>query len=407
MLFPSTARRLTGRLRTRLGNPTYRRCPCAILLLLVAGRLLPASWLAGLDTWLGRPGDALLLLAILLLASAVFLRRTGHTRTLTAKPAAVGGLAAVEAILDRHLRLDKKIDQQLTEVAGDTEDASLAIMQEVRNLYETASKLVTYLDRAKGGAGEDMGTEIQNSLTELMKVGTFIEHLPVKMARDLENMQAVVIEIKALSGMLDHVQAIGVQSHILAINTSIEASRAGAAGASFRVISQEMRSLAANSSAVATSIHQGLLRTRQVVEDGIASGISASSSQMDAAVHASSSIQAMISDFEEMIQFYKNRLAVVTQHNTALAGDIAAVMGHSQYQDVARQSLERARVAMGQRNAFFHHALGMMQQDSSAALELPDMLEQILLDYDTEESKHGHSKRHAGESGGEPKIELF
>jgi len=347
----------------------------------------------------------LLLLAILLLASAAFLRLPGRTRTTTVEPAPASGLAAVEAILEQHLRLDEKIDRQLTEVAGDTEDASLAIMQEVRNLYDTASKLVSYLDSSQ--VGDDQGTEIQNSLTELMKVGAFIEGLPVKMARDLENMKAVVKEIKELSGMLDEVQAIGIQSHILAINTSIEASLAGESGASFRVISQEMRSLAANSSAVAASIRQGLSRTRLVVEDGIASGISASSVQMEAAVHASSSIQTMINNFEDKIQFYKSRLAVVMQHNTALAEEIAAVMGHSQYQDVARQSLERARAAMGQRNAFFHHALGVMQQDSGAAAELPGMLEQILLDYDNEESKHGHSERHAGESGSEPKIELF
>lgn len=407
MSFPSTARHLMARLGRWFVHTPNRRAICAILTLLVAGRLLPAPWLASLDGLFGRQGEALLLLALLLLASTACLRRLRRTRTLSAEPAPTSGLATVEAILDQHFLLDEKIDQQLTEVAGDTEDASLAIMQEVRNLYDTASKLVSYLDNSQEGVGEDLGKDIQHNLTELMKVGTFIEHLPVKMVHDRENMQAVVTEIKQLSGLLNEVQAISMQSHILAINTAIEASRAGESGASFRVISQEMRSLAANSSSVADSIHQGLSRTSLVVEDGIASSISASSTELDAAVHASSSIQTMINNFEDRIQYYKTRLAVVTQHNTTLAEEIAAVMGHSQYQDVARQSLERVRAAMGQRNAFFHHAVGTMQQDSGAAADLPEMLAQILLDYDIEERKHGHSGRHAGESGSEPKIELF
>jgi len=405
MSFTLTARRFMGRSRVWFGHAPNRPAICATLALLVADRLLPASWLAGVDGLFGRQGDTLLLLAIMLLASAVFLRLPRRARALATSPASASGLATIEAILDRHLRLDGKIDQRLTEVAGGTEDASLAIMQEVRNLYDTASKLVSYLDSSQ--EGDDLGAESQNSLTELMQVGTFIEQLPSKMTHDLENMQAVVKEITGLGGLLNEVQAISIQSHILAINTAIEASRAGESGASFRVISQEMRSLAANSSAVAESIRQGLARTRLVVEKGIVSGLSASSEQLQAAVHASSSIQTMIDNFEGKIQYYRTRITVVTQHNTALAEEIAAVMGHSQYQDVARQTLERARDVMGQRNAFFHHALSVMRQDSSAAGQLPDMLEQILRTYYTEESKHSHSERYAGESGGEPKIELF
>jgi methyl-accepting chemotaxis protein len=372
-----------------------------MIVLLAAGRLLPAPWLAGADGLLGRPGDTLLLLAMILLASAAFLRLPGApaNNKQNWRP------AVVEAILDRHLRLDGKIEQRLTEVASGTEDASLAIIQEVRNLYDTASKLVSYLDSSS--ERDALSTEIQNSLTELMKFGTFIEQLPNKLTLAQENMQAVVKEIKELSGMLSEVQAISTQSNILAINTAIEASRAGESGASFRVISQEMRSLSASSSAVANSIHLGLSRTRLVVENSIAAGFSASSEQLDAAVHASSSIQTMINNFEDKIQYYQTCLTFVTQHNTALAEEIATIMGHSQYQDVARQTLERVHVAMGQRNAFFHHALSVMRQDSSAASQLPDMLEQILLDYDLEESKHCHSERQAGKSGGEPTIELF
>jgi methyl-accepting chemotaxis protein len=231
--------------------------------------------------------------------------------------------------------------------------------------------------------------------------------LPAKIERDLDSVQGVAREIKELGGLVEAVQAIAMQSHMLAINASIEASRAGASGLAFRVLAQEMRHLASGSGEVATKIKDGLSRARAAVEDGMAASIAESSHQLADVSHAVNTIQKIQDNFEDMSQYYKTRFAVITQHNEDLAKNIAEVLGQIQYQDVVRQCIERIRVAILQRNAFLEQAFGVAQQGDADLIKLSAMLASILDAYGSEEEVHKHSARHEEADGGELKIELF
>lgn len=376
----------------------------AALLAIGLCRLLPAGWLQGVDRWIGRPGDALLLLAVALLAGLSQCYPLRQKPLPVVPPARTFGPAA--AILDQHVQLDQAIDQKLGEVIEDTENSALAIMGQVRQLYDTASKVVSYLDSSSLKAG-DLGKEIIDSVAYLVEIGAFIRQLPVKMERDLQSVHAVVKEIKELGGLVEAVQAISMQSHLLAINAAIEASRAGSGGVAFRVVATEMRSLASNSGAAAARINEGLSRARHVVQDGMAASIAESAQQLEAVSNAGASIQKLHDNFEDMSQYYKTRFTVVTKHNEDLAKDIAEMLGQIQYQDVVRQCIERIRFATGQRNEFFQHALVMAQQDDADLAQSPLLLERILSDYLKEEEKHVHSVRQGSGSGSELKIELF
>jgi methyl-accepting chemotaxis protein len=373
-------------------------------------RLLPAVWLQGVDRLIGRPGDALLALALLLLLSLLLLAGLGKlgrlAHDLPAAAPAPRASASLTAILDHHLLLDAEIDNKLCEVVGDTEQSALAIIGQVRQLYDTAARLVAYLDSSSVKAS-NLGQEIIDSVAYLVDIGAFIARLPARMARDLEGVQSVAKEIKELGGLVEAVQAIGMQSHLLAINASIEASRAGASGLAFRVVAQEMRHLASDSSEVATRIKEGLSRARHAVEGGMASSIAESSQQLEEVSHAVVTIQKLHENFEDMSQYYKTLFIVVTKHNEDLAKEIAEVLGQIQYQDVVRQCIERIRFAIKQRNAFLQHAVALGQQDDVDLAQLPALLEAILDDYLSEEEKHKHSARHEADNGSELKIELF
>ncbi len=386
------------------------------LLALVLLRLLPAAWLQGADRLIGRPGDALLALGLLLLLSLLWLAGTGRlgrwrmpVSTSALAPATVQASATsapLAALLGHHLQLDELIDNKLCEIIGDTEHSALEIIAQVRKLYDTAARLVSYLDSSSVKAG-NLGQEIIASVGHLVEIGAFIARLPAKMERDLDSVQGVAREIKELGGLVEAVQAIAMQSHMLAINASIEASRAGASGLAFRVLAQEMRHLASNSSDVATNIKEGLSRARLAVEGGMAASIAESSRQLDDVSHAVKTIQKIQDNFEDMSQYYKTRFAVVTQHNQELAKNIAEMLGQIQYQDVVRQCIERIRVAIKQRNAFLEQACGMAQGGDADLFQLSAMLGSILNDYENEESMHKHSARHEPDDGNELKIELF
>ena len=303
--------------------------------------------------------------------------------------------------LEAFLRLERALDGSLQAVIGDTESSAHGIIQHIRRLHDSATTLATYLDGTSVQAG-DLGKEIVESVDVLADIGAFIEKLPAKMQNDLTSVQAIVKEIKALADMTSDVQAISLQSHLLAINAAIEASRAGASGAAFKVVADEMRKLAANSSAMAVRINQGLTRARDLVETGMESTITDSSRQFADVSKATSSIHKLRDNFEDISQYYKTRFAIVTKHNQDLVVDIGEALGHIQYQDVVRQAIERVRIAAERRNAALRAAQG-----GASEAALPQQLELILDDYLTEEDKHRHSARQAEVAGAPPKIELF
>ncbi len=312
--------------------------------------------------------------------------------------------AGLQDLLDTHLELDHAIDQKLVEVVEDTEHSALSIIKEVRGLYDSADLLVQYLENSSPQANS-LGSDIVNSVSYLVEISAFIQELPAKMTRDLHSVQSVVKEITDLSALVGSVHAISMQSHLLAINAAIEGSRAGPGGAAFRVVADEMRLLASNSSTVASQISEGLRRARSVVEGGMSTRISESTKALEDVSQAVASIQKLQENFEDMSQYFKTRFAVITQHNQNLSRDIAEVLGHIQYQDVVRQCIERLRAAIVQRNAALQTAADPMQTLDAAQLQTA--LTQILLDFVAQEEMHKHSARHDDQASGEPKFELF
>ncbi|MFT5534383.1 MAG: methyl-accepting chemotaxis protein [Burkholderiaceae bacterium] len=400
-------RRAGQRCRHRIGTiaPVWQVVTAALATILL-GRLLPPDLLQECDRWLGRPGDTMLLLAALVLTVGSLLAWRSGIRLPSKVVAIEPETHPAQAILAAHLRLDQTIDSKLTDIISDTENSAIAIIQNVRHLYDSASTLVTYLDGSSLKA-TDLGKEITDSVAFLVEIGTFIEQLPITMARDLASVEDVAKEIRAMSGLVAAVHAISMQSHLLAINAAIEATRAGSSGAAFKVIAEEMRTLAANSGTVASQIDKGLARARFVVEDGMAAGITDSSQRLKEVSLAAVSILKLQENFEDMTQYYKTRFVVVTKYNEDLAREIADVLGQIQYQDVVRQAIERLQLATARRNAVFVTAVEQIVVNPANLDRLLADLSAITDDYVTEEEKHKHSGRHRADDTSELKVELF
>lgn len=312
----------------------------------------------------------------------------------------------IEALLESHLELDQAIDDSLGEVVADTERAALAIIDQVRRLHDSASVLVRDLNESSLKS-DQIGKEIVDSVSYLVEISSLIQHLPAQMERDLQGVRAVVREIKELGVQAQDVQGISLQSQLLALNAAIQASHAGPSGSGFRVVSQEIRKLASDSSIAADKINKGLGRVRTAVETGMVASLEQSAKRLSGVSQAAGSIQKLRQNLELMGEFYTARFASVTRHNEDLARDIAEVLSQIQSQDVVRQCIERIRGVIHRRNTLLHDAVYPANGQPPDFGPVPEQLELILTDYLTEEQKHLHSAHGAADGSGELKIELF
>jgi len=321
-------------------------------------------------------------------------------------------------LVDNHVELDNAIGDQLKVVVNDTESSAMALVEQVQKVNEHAVSLLNYLDNS-GLSAHDMDKEIETSVESIVGISKFVQGLPDMIKKDIEGIQSVAAkEIDGLVGFINVIKDISEQTNMLALNAAIEAARAGEAGRGFAVVADEVRKLSIRSAKAATMIEQGLVGAQRTMTEGMR--ISPLDEQLKDAGSIVTSIRKLQNNYDDIRQYYKTLFTVVTEHNTNLATEISEILGHLQYQDVVRQRIERATMAMVQRNGIFKEwpnkineidaCAGVCDSDcfkesSGQERALHEQMREVLDGYLASEKRHGP----AGEDtdNGLPKLELF
>ena len=299
------------------------------------------------------------------------------------------------------IRLDDEVGHKLDEAVARTEDAALAIMQQVRMLCDRSQELAGRLQSATGDAAgfED---EIADNVGALARMTEFLECLPERLQRDLDSISQIATEISSLSGLAETVQTISMQSHLLSINAAIEASRAGPAGQAFKVVADEVRALAANSHAAATRIGGSLGRINGILKQGLEQSAAQSAGDLCQITEATQAVTRLRASFDRVNGSYHARFIEMQELGDALSFGSSEVLGQLQYQDVVRQCVERLRAAVAQRNLVLGGAFGSAAGVPEPAV-LAGLLGDVVEEYLAGEALHGGTP----DQGGGLAIELF
>lgn len=204
-------------------------------------------------------------------------------------------------------------------------------------LEEAAGRTVS---RAEGAAGSAsvVSTEVQTVTAAMTEMRASIESV----AQDVtsasgEAAQAVGITAEAgraadrlasstsqIAAVLDTVTTIASQTHLLALNASIEAARAGAAGAGFAVVAGEVKDLAQQTSSAIGTIAPVL---EAVTRD--AADVQASVGRISQAVTTVDELQGAVSAVVEeqsaTTSEIERNLVVAAESTTDIAGSAADV----------------------------------------------------------------------------------
>jgi methyl-accepting chemotaxis protein len=310
---------------------------------------------------------------------------------------------AYAPVVDASIELDREIGLRLDQAVARTEDSALAIMGQLRSLCDRSQLLSErLLDATREADSAELG--IAGNIAELEQMAAFLGALPARLARDLEHIQGIADEMRSLSDLADTMRGVSMQSHLLSINAAIEASRAGPAGAAFKVVAEEMRGLAANSGEAATRIAASLERAHVLLKDGLEIGSEDATAKMQEIAAAAGTVQRLQQGIADSAACYRSRFAEFAEHGAAVTAGATDVLGQLQYQDVVRQCVERLQAAIAQRNLALQSGFGGQQAPDPA--QLAELVARVLADYLAGEAMHGDGGTGSGAGAGLA-IELF
>ncbi|SPE37734.1 putative Methyl-accepting chemotaxis sensory transducer [Candidatus Sulfopaludibacter sp. SbA3] len=157
----------------------------------------------------------------------------------------------------RVLQASAEVAQGALQVSSCGQALAQAATEQTRSLADTASAIETIRGQAHGNAERaDSATDLSCKVdSQLSAAETALEDMRKSMAAMKQSGDKVARILAVIDG-------IAFQTNILALNAAVESARAGAAGAGFAVVAEEVRTLAQRSAQAARET-AGLIQESQ------------------------------------------------------------------------------------------------------------------------------------------------
>lgn len=300
---------------------------------------------------------------------------------------------------------------QLEGVVTTSETAALATLEGAQGVDGAAHALVSEATRLAGLTGEQ-SAELADVARTVHGTSALVADLVDFVARRDRTVTELVADVRGLSEYVATIQSIARATQTLALNAKIEAGRAGAHGAGFQVVADEVRSLSRQSDEAAKVIEAQIdrlaKRLGEALEDNAGAGDEVLSARLQAVAREQDALVDRLQTFTSRVED-ASRLMVASSES--VYGKTSAMMADLQFQDITRQSVEhvvRALADLGERLALVSSLL-QGQGNADALAELEPVLDRIRAGYVSQAQRVTHAEVVGGgaPTSGTLDIEFF
>lgn len=257
-------------------------------------------------------------------------------------------LAAWVGFSEIQRRTLEAVQAELTRTSEHVEEATVDLSSRFRELAGRALEQSSRVQRIVAMAGtvevegasvgiEALVAEMRGTLAELTDNLVGLTQRALSMAHLLDGVQR---DVQALETAIGDIDGINRQTNFVALNATIEASRAGAAGRTFAVVAQEVRSLSRSTGELADRMRARIMAVVQGVRQGYEVLREIGDADLTPQMRARDRIGTAMGGLVDQTEHFQG----VLHEAAAISDEMSHAIGHivtgMQFQDLAKQRID-------------------------------------------------------------------
>lgn len=261
-------------------------------------------------------------------------------------------IVTMKEISDYGINLIPVLNNSLDNVVAKTEEAAMNLGRTFVNIIEKSKEGVEEADVVVEyflGGQDNQSSEFGESyMSKIMKQNEEAIESVISVLKEMEDMSTVYIteldnistNMQSIFKFVDEIEYITDQTNLLALNAAIEAARAGEHGRGFAVVADEVRKLAAKSSAMTAGISKTAKESSGViseVQDKIKSRITGSVEKIQGSEQA---LKSTFNNFKTSLAHVAETIKILTECYSFISKDVENALVAIQFQDITRQQIE-------------------------------------------------------------------
>lgn len=271
------------------------------------------------------------------------------------------------------------LESQVTATIKTSEQAVLSMTERMQRVHANVVQLHERIVQAVNHSQALSADSLADAGRHTQAVHTLAAHQKASEAEHLENRQrvrAVANQVRQLMPLAELISNISRQTHLLSLNASIEAARAGQEGAGFKVVAAEVRNLSAQTEEASLQITRGILAAAEQIDrqtdaaDALRRGDTPP--QLDEIARQIELMSRTLSDAVPYLSELSGTMDSGIQHMTQ---DVLETLGDMQFQDINRQMLEQVNSAL---SSLSEHFAQLYQLIDGQAPPPPVQLEELV-----------------------------